>query len=385
MTLYWDYNAAAPLHPRVAELLSRGLERQGVSFGNPSSVHGSGRAARNRLDAARARLGRALHCDPREVCFVSSGTEANALALKGAFASRKDAGRDRLVISAIEHPGLLFAAAQLEKTGRCRVTRVPPNEDGRVAAEAFVEALGPDVALASLQWVNNETGVAQPVDEVARACGDRGIPLHTDAVQAVGKLPLALDALNASLVSLSAHKLGGPAGIAALVVRDDLPLEALIPGHQEGGLRGGTPNVAAAEAFALAAELACAEQPAKVKRWRPLRERFEQAITARLACARVEGVGAPRVENTSLITFAETDGPSLLMALDLEGIHVSSGAACASGALTPSHVLLAMGLEPKRAGSAVRFSWGPEVTEAQVDRGVEALCRLVPRIAAFTG
>jgi cysteine desulfurase len=228
-------------------------------------------------------------------------------------------------------------------------------------------------------WANNETGVVQPVADVSRACRQRGILFHTDAVQAEGKLPLRLGEVDADLLSLSAHKFGGPAGAGVLVVRKGVDVQALTPGHQEAGRRGGTQNVPYAEAFALALELAHQEQPAFAERIGALRDTFEREVRARLADVTVNGEAAPRVPNTSSLTLEGADGEALLIALDLDGICASSGAACASGTLTPSHVLRAMGLTPARTHATLRFSLGPSTTREEVDRVVEALVRHVPR------
>jgi cysteine desulfurase len=378
--IYWDYNAASPLHPRVAAHLARVLTEGG--FGNASSVHRAGREARGRMDAARARVARALGCEPKEVVFTASGSESDALALKGAFLSRPDARRRRIVTSAIEHPASLTALARLERQG-AEVVRVRPGSDGRVPLEALLEALTPETALCSLMWANNETGVVQPAREVARACRQRGIRFHTDAVQAAGKLPLSLREVDADLLALSAHKFGGPAGVGVLVVRRGVDVEPLVSGHQEGGRRGGTQNVPYAEAFALALELAQAEQEATAARLGALRDTFEREVRARIPDVTVNGGGAERVPNTSNLHFHGADGEALLIALDLEGICASSGAACASGTLTPSHVLTAMGLEPGEAHGSLRFSMGPDTTEAEVGRVIEALSKHVPRARAM--
>ncbi|QRK07677.1 cysteine desulfurase [Archangium violaceum] len=374
--IYWDHNAAAPVRPEVATLLARTFSEGG--WGNASSVHRSGREARGRLDAARARVARVLGCEPKEVCFTGSGSEADALALKGAWLARKEPRRRRVVTSTLEHPAVLAALKQLETQG-AEVVRVGPGRDGRVALEAMLEALTPETVLCSLMWANNETGVVQPVAELSRACRQRGILFHTDAVQAAGKLPTNLREVDADLLTLSAHKFGGPAGAGVLVVRKGVELQALTPGHQEAGLRGGTQNVPYAEALALALELAHEEQPAHAERVRTLRDTFEHEVRSRIADVTVNGEGAPRVPNTSNLCFHGADGEALLIALDLEGICVSSGAACASGTLTPSHVLLAMGLTPAQAHGSLRFSLGPATTEAEVTRVVEALATHVPR------
>jgi cysteine desulfurase len=378
--IYWDYNAAAPLRPEVMQVLARAFTEGG--FGNPSSVHQAGREARGRLDSARARVARVVGCEPKEVCFTGSGSEADALAIKGTFLARPDPNRRRIVTSAIEHPAVLAALAQLEKQG-AEVVRLKPGADGRVRAEAVLDALTPSTALCSLMWANNETGVVQPVAEVARACRQRGILFHTDAVQVAGKLPLSLREVDADLLALSAHKFGGPAGVGALVVRKGVDVQGLTPGHQEAGRRGGTQNVPYAEALALALELAQADQETTAARLGALRDAFEREVLARIPDVTVNGAGVPRVPNTSNLHFRGADGEALLIALDLEGICVSSGAACASGTLSPSHVLIAMGLTPAQAHGSLRFSMGPGTTESEVARVVEALCTHVPRARAL--
>ncbi|MFL5344641.1 MAG: cysteine desulfurase family protein [Hyalangium sp.] len=378
--IYWDYNAAAPVLPEVAQALARAFTEGG--FGNPSSVHQAGREARGRLDSARARVARVLGCEPKEVCFTGSGSEADALALKGAFLARPDPSRRRIVTSTLEHPAVLAALTQLEKQG-AEVLRLKPDPDGRVRAEAVLAALTPATALCSLMWANNETGVVQPAAEVARACRQRGILFHTDAVQVAGKLPLSLREVDADLLALSAHKFGGPAGVGVLVVRKGLDVQGLTPGHQEAGRRGGTQNVPYAEALALALEKAQATQEATAARVGALRDMFEREVLASIPDVTVNGGGAPRVPNTSNLHFHGADGEALLIALDLEGICASSGAACASGTLTPSHVLLAMGLTPAQAHGSLRFSLGPDTTEAEVERVVAALRIHVPRARAL--
>jgi cysteine desulfurase len=374
--IYWDYNAAAPVRPEVATLLARAFSEGG--FGNASSVHRVGREARGRLDAARARVARVLGCEPKEVCFTGSGSEADALALQGVWLGRKEPRRRRVVSTTIEHPSALAALHHLEALG-AEVVRLSPDRTGQVPREALLEALTPDTLLCSLMWANNETGVVQPVADVSRACRERGILFHTDAVQAAGKLPLRLGEVDADLLSLSAHKFGGPAGAGVLVVRKGVDVQALTPGHQEAGRRGGTQNVPYAQAFALALELAHQEQPAVAERLGALRDTFEREVRARLTDVTVNGEAAPRVPNTSSLTLEGADGEALLIALDLDGICASSGAACASGTLTPSHVLRAMGLTPARTHATLRFSLGPTTTREDVEHVVEALVRHVPR------
>jgi len=376
--VYLDHNASTTLHPEVAAALGAAFSTSVPC--NPSSVHGTGRAARARFDAARARVARLLGCEPREVVFTGSGTEADALAVKGSWLARAEPRRTRVVTSSIEHPAVLFAARQLKALG-AEVTEVPPGADGLVSAEAFAQALGPDVALCSLMWANNETGVLQPVAQVARACRAAGILFHTDAVQAVGKVEVSLRQLDADLLSLSAHKFGGPSGAGVLVVRRGVKLEALSPGHQEAGRRGGTPSVAFAEALALALELAQQRLAETAARTSALRNRLEHAVLERTSGARVNGTG-PRIPNTTNLRFEGIDAETLLIALDLDGICVSTGAACASGTLQASHVLTAMGLSAQQARSSVRVSFGPSSTADEVDVAVDALVRHVTRLGS---
>jgi cysteine desulfurase len=374
--VYLDHNASTPLAPEVAALLAASFASSSPC--NPSSVHATGRAARARLDGARTRVARLLGCESREVVFTASGTEADALAVKGAWLARPDARRNRVVTSSIEHPAVLFAARQLQAQG-AQLTEVPPGPDGEVSAASLLAALGPDVGLCTLMWANNETGVLQPVAEVARACRAAGVLFHTDAVQAAGKVDVSLRHVDADLVSLSAHKLGGPPGVGLLVVRRGVKLEALSPGHQEAGRRGGTPSVAFAEALALALETALGNLPEAAAHMASLRNRLEHAVLERASGVRVNGT-APRVPNTTNLRFEGVDAETLLIALDLEGICVSSGAACASGTLQASHVLTAMGLSAKQARSSVRVSVGPRTTQDEVDRAVEALVRHATRL-----
>ncbi len=381
--IYLDYNASTPLRDEVSNALSGSLSRLGAFPGNPSSVHRGGRDLRTRLDRARATVARILQCEPREVCFTASGSEADALALKGAFFARSDRSRCRIVTSQIEHPAVLLSLKQLEAQG-AEIVRVPPDSSGRVSANQIISELTPKTLLCSLMWANNETGVLQPVDEVARACRARGIPFHVDAVQAAGKVPISMNAVDADLLSISAHKFYGPPGVGALVVRHRLSIDSLVPGHQESGWRGGTQNLPYIEALALALELAARDLESETERLARLRDRFENEVARRIGDVRVNGKNAARVPNTSNIEFAGSDGEAILIALDLEGICVSSGAACASGSLTPSHVLTAMGLSSSQAHGSLRFSFGLGSTDEQVDQVLEALCRHVPkaRIAA---
>jgi cysteine desulfurase len=372
--VYLDHNASSPLRPAVAQYLGRAAAEDNA--GNPSSVHAEGQAARARLNAARRKLAEALRTEPRNVCFASSGTEANVWALQGAYEARE--GRPPLIVaSAIEHPSILLALEALARQREARFTLVPPEADGTVSAARMIETLHGGAALCTLQWANNETGVLQPVEAVAQACEAQGIPFHSDAVQAFGRVPLPLREIPVGMVSVSSHKLGGPAGLAALVAR--APLSPLIPGHQEGGRRGGTPFVAGCEAFALAATLSTEALPAEATRLEALRSQLEQQLRTRFPEIRIHGAEQPRVPNTTSFTLPGQDAEALLIALDLDGVAVSTGAACASGSLTPSHVLLAMGLSPQDARATLRVSMGHTTQEEDVERFLGALFRHVAK------
>jgi cysteine desulfurase len=373
--ILWDANAGAPLLPEIAAHLAHAFAE---TSGNPSSVHRAGRAARKRLDAARESVAQRLGALPREVVFTGSGSEAAALAVLGAYRARKDPSKRRVVTTAIEHPCVLGAVAQLEKDG-ATVVRVPCGADGVVRLDDVLAQLTPDTALCSVIWVNNETGCVQPAPELARACAAKGIVFHCDAVQAVGRLPATLRDCPADLFSFSAHKLGGPAGVGVLVNRRGVPVAPLVPGHQEDGRRGGTPSVAMAEALALALSHAQDAREVLVARLGALRDRFEREVLQRLPGTLVNGGGAARVANTSNLRFPGVDGEALLIALDLQGICVSTGAACASGSLSPSHVLTAMGLDSTQVQASLRFSLGPTATDDEVTRVVDALVQLVPK------
>jgi cysteine desulfurase len=363
--IYLDHNAGTPLHPEVAEFLAAAYRREPA--GNPSSVHGAGRAARTRLDGARARVARVLGRAPREILFTSSGSEACAMAVLGL-------GRGRtLVTSAIEHPCVLLAAEQRGTP----VIQVRPTDDGRVEPAAIDAALAGGADLCALQAANNETGVVQPSDEMARLARARGVTSFVDAVQAPGRLPPESEA---DVVAYAAHKFGGPAGLGILAVRRGVPVQPLVPGHQEGGLRGGTPAVVLCEAAALALELAEANRASEGPRIAALRDRFERSLCEARPGVRVHGARAPRLGNTSSVCFPGVDAETLLMALDLEGFAVSVGAACASGTMRPSPVLLAMGVSERDARGSIRISLGRETTDPDITALLRALARVLDRV-----
>lgn len=373
--IYADHNATAPLLPEVKRLLREGADRPP---GNPSSVHGAGRQARRTLEAARETVARQLGAAVKEVTFTGSGSEAAALAIKGAFFARKDPSRTRIVISSLEHPCVAESAAQLKRHG-AQVVRIGALPDGRVNLEAFLAALDHQTAVASLMAVNNETGVLQPIEDVGRAAHAKGIVFHTDAVQAIGRVPISLLSSQADLLSISGHKFGAPQGIGALLSVQNQNLESLAAGHQENGRRGGTPAVLQCEALALALSLSLERLETHSKHLASLVERFERAVQAAIPGVQVNGT-APRAPGTSNLRFDDVDGEALLIALDLEGICASSGSACTSGTSKPSATLLAMGSSSEQAQASLRFSFGPSSSEADVDAIAASLEVLVPRV-----
>ena len=359
---YLDWNATAPLRPEAAAAMSAAF----AQFGNASSVHRWGRAARQRVECAREQVAALIDARPDGVVFVSGGTEANHLALLGS-------GRERVLVSAVEHHSVLHAVPNAEP--------IPVDREGIVEIGQLDEMLAADArpALVSVMFSNNETGVIQPVAEVAHVAHARGALFHCDAVQAAGKVPLSIDEIGADLVSLSAHKLGGPPGIGALVIRDGVELTAMIRGGgQERGRRAGSENLPGIAGFAAAAEAAVAGL-AEYDRVRRLRAEVEAGIAAIAPDAAVLGRGVARLPNTSAIAMPGLSAETQVIALDLDGVMVSAGAACSSGKVGPSHVLVAMGIPPEIAGSTIRVSLGWSTTQADIAHFLDAWTALYRR------
>jgi cysteine desulfurase len=366
---YFDHNATTPVAPLVLETVVSCL---GQVYGNASSIHHFGQGAKQRLEAARRQLALLIHANPAELIFTSGGTEADNLAILGVV--RAASGPNRHVItSAIEHPAVLAPCAQLEREG-VTVTRLNPDSSGRVKADDVRRALRPDTVLVSIMHANNETGAIQPVADIARAAHEAGVPLHVDGVQALGKVPVDMQELGADLYSMSGHKIYAPKGVGALYVRKGVRLAPVIfGGHHERDRRPGTENVPGIAAFGTAAELAARNLGIETERLGSLRDRLERSILDRIAGAGVNGGRSNRTPNTSNIYFDGIDGEALVIALDLRGFAVSTGSACSSGAITPSHVLTAMGLSSERARASLRISLGRSNNSEQVDELVNAL------------
>jgi cysteine desulfurase len=369
--IYLDYAATAPLRPEARRAL---LEVLDGAWGNPSSVHRWGRESRALLDDARARLARLIGASPAEIVFTRAGTEADNLAVLGRARTLPGAP---VVCSAVEHRAVL--AAVREAGGPAVI--LPVDEHGVVRLDALDEALAAGPAVVSVMWANNETGVVQPVAEIAERCAAAGVAFHSDAVPALGRLAVRADQVPAAMLSFSAHKVGGPKGIGALFVRRGTRLAPMVHGGgQERGLRPGTEDVAGALAFAAAAEAAEAERETSMRRLGALRDRLEAGLRERVPRIQVNGAGAERLANVSNLSVPGADPEMLLVGLDLEGIAASSGSACSSGAVQPSHVLLAMGIAPELAGPSVRFSLGWGTTVAEVERVLEVFPAVAERV-----
>ncbi len=373
---YLDHNAITPVRPEAEAAVVRALR----AFGNPSSVHAAGREARDLLDRSRAEVAGALGVHPRDLVFTSGATESAAIAIRGALATAP-AGRTGLVVTAVEHPCVLDLAHELGRTG-AQVRVVPVDRHGVLDLAAWREALGPGTALACCMLANNETGVIQPAAEAADVAHAAGALFLCDAVQAAGKVPLSLPALRADLAIITAQKFGGPRGAGALWMAPGVRLAPLAGGHQEKGRRAGTENLPGVAGMGAALAVAAAGAESEAARLGALRDRLESGILAAVAGARVNGWGAPRLPNTTSISFPGADGEALLMALDLEGVCASAGAACTSGSTTPSHVLSAMGLTPAEARTTLRLSLGWTSTPDDVDRALALLPPVVERVRA---
>jgi cysteine desulfurase len=372
--IYLDHNATTPVREEVAAAVARAL-RDG--FGNPSSVHAEGAAARAAVERAREQVAALIGADPACVVLTAGATEANNAALFGAIEGAGPSAR--LVTTTAEHPSVEEPAAALEARGH-PVTRIRVDAEGRLELEAMREALAAPAALVSVLYANNETGVLQEASAIAEIARARGALVHFDATQAVGKIPVSLDALGADLLSASAHKFQGPKGVGLLASRPGVALPPLLRGGpQERRRRGGTENVPGIVGLGVAAELAARELEVREREWSRLRDRLWEGIREKVPRARRNGSAEHALPNTLNVEFEGADGEALLQALDLEGVAVSAGAACHSGALSPSHVLIAMGRSPEQARASLRLSVGHGVDDAQVDRVLALLPDLVAR------
>jgi cysteine desulfurase len=381
MRVYLDYNATTPLAPEAADAMTRALRDV---FGNASSVHAFGQQAKAALDEARQQVAALVGGDPSEIVFTSGGTESDGLALRGAAEALEATGRREIVVSAIEHEAVLNTARALGKRG-WRVCLVPPEASGVVDPERVREHVTDRTAVVSVMHANNETGAIQPIAAIAAIAHAHGALAHVDAVQSAGKLPIDVQALGVDLLSLSAHKFYGPKGAGALWVRRGTRLVAqMTGGRQERSRRAGTENVPALVGLGAAAARAHAALAGETARVTALRDRLEAGVLARIDGTAVNAATAPRVGNTSNVGFERVEAESLLIALDLEGIAVSTGSACSSGTLEPSHVLKAMGVPGPLSQGSLRFSLGAPTTQQDVDLVLDVLPGLVEKLRALT-
>jgi cysteine desulfurase len=375
---YLDHAAVTPMRPEALAAVREAL----LVSGNPSSVHAAGRAARELLDVSRQRVARALGARPAEVVFTSGATEGAALAIRGALGAAP-AGRREVVHTAVEHPCVRDLARTLA-AGGVPVVEVPVDGRGLPDLAALDRAVGERTALVCAMLANNETGVLLPVPEVAALARRRGALLLCDAVQAAGKIPVDPGALGADLVLVTGQKFGGPRGAGALWIRPGVALAPVAGGHQERGRRAGTENLPGIAGLAAALEVAVARREEETARTAALRQRLESGLAEAVPGLRLNGAGAPRLPGIASLRFPDADGDALLIALDLEGICASAGAACTSGSTRPSHVLSAMGLSPAEARATLRFSLGWCSEAADVERALEAVPRLLRQVRAPT-
>ena len=379
--IYLDHNATTPLLPAVIERMMAVLRDE---FGNPSSVHHFGQQAKALLDDARSEVANLIGAEPSEVLFTSGGTEADNIAIRGAAEALETTGRRHLVASAIEHEAVLNTLKALAKRG-WRTTLLTVDQSGIASPAALREALAEDTAVVSVMHANNEIGTIQPIAELARLAHERGALFHTDAVQSAGKIAVDVKALGVDLLSMSAHKFYGPKGVGALWIRRGLRVMPLLTGgRQERSRRAGTENVAGIVGMGVAARTASGKMEDEGRRLSALRDRLEAGILRSVPGTAVNGSASARVPNTTNISFDRTEAESLLIALDLQGVAVSTGSACSSGTLEPSHVLKAMGFNSHRTQNSIRFSLGAANTEAEIVRVIGVLPGIVEKLRSLT-
>ena len=379
--IYLDHNATTPPSATVVDRMSAVLREE---FGNPSSVHHFGQRAKALLDEARTQVANLLGGDPSEIVFTGSGTEGDNIAIRGIAEALESTGRRHIVTSSIEHEAVLNTVKALARRG-WRTTLLPVDASGIVSPDDLRHGLADDTALVSIMYANNEIGTIQPIPELAAIARERRAVFHTDAVQTAGKLPIDVKALGVDVLTISAHKFYGPKGVGAMWIRRGVRLQsALTGGKQERGRRSGTENVAGIVGMGVAAREALSKMSAEQARLRTLRDALESQILSRVSGTARNGSPEPRVANTSNISFDRIEAESLLIALDLEGIAVSTGSACSSGTLEPSHVLKAMGLPAHRTQNSIRFSLGAANTEDDVERVVAVLPGIVEKLRSLT-
>ena len=378
--VYLDYNATTPVDPAVLDAM---LPYFTASFANASSIHTPGQRARNAVETAREQVAALIGANPKEVVFTSGGTESDNHAIFGilnpalsrgfvgarhAVPAASLAPSPHIITTAIEHEAVLNACQQAEKLG-AQVTYLPVDKNGQIDPQQLKSAIRPETILITVMHANNEIGTIQPLEEIGKIAKEADIYFHTDAVQSIGKIPVDVTALAVDLLSLSGHKIYAPKGIGALYIKAGTHLQQLLyGGHHQRGARPGTENVAGIVGLGTAAAIAKKTQAAEAERLSKLRDHLEQQLLKLVPDAKINGAGAARLPNTSNITFPGCEGEALLIALDLKGLAISTGAACSSGAVEPSHVLTAIGLSPEDARASLRFSLGRQTTREEIDQ-----------------
>jgi cysteine desulfurase len=379
--VYLDHAATTPVRPEVAAAVTRCML---IDYGNASSVHSFGREAAEATEKARGRVARLMGARPDEVIFMSGGTEADNMAIRGVVASAPGPAR-HVITTKIEHHAVLHTCERLEKEGLAEATYLPVDGTAMVDPDDVARAIRKDTVLVTVMFANNEVGTIQPIAEIGRICRDKGVPFHTDAVQAFGALPIDIDKLGIDLMSVSAHKMYGPKGVGALYVRRGMKVSPLIlGGGQEKKRRAGTSNVPGVVGFGEAAVLAEKEMDRRVAHLTGLRDRLIEGLLDRVDFARLNGHRTRRLPNNVNISFEFIEGESILLSLDMKGIAASSGSACTSGALAPSHVLLAMGLPHEVAHGSVRMTLGMGTSADDIDYVLETLPPIVERLRGMS-
>jgi len=378
--IYFDHNATTPVLDEVFEAMVPFLKEQ---WGNPSSIHWAGRGTRKAVEDARERVAALLNCAPLELIFTSSGTEGDNHAIKGLAYAQKNKG-NHIITTKVEHPAVLSTCKHLQKEG-FEVTYLDVDKDGLIDLEELTKAITPKTILISVMFANNETGVIFPIKEIGRIAKEKGVAFHTDAVQAAGKIKIDVQDLNVDLMTISGHKLYAPKGVGALFIKRGTRLVPLIHGgHQERNRRGGTENVAGIVAMGKAAEIAMRDMDKEVEHLQVLKERLEKGMADKVPHIKVNGHADKRLPNTSNISFEFVEGESLLLNLDMKGIAASSGSACTSGSLEPSHVLVSMGLTHELSHGSVRFSLGKSNTVEEIDYLLEIMPPIVERMRSMS-
>ena len=377
MRVYLDNAATTALSPKVLEKM---MPYMTEFYGNPSSLHSFGRDAKKGVDRAREQVAKAINAKPEEIVFTAGGTESDNTVLFGVVQRYKNKG-NHIITTAVEHHAVLYACEQLEKSGAARVTYLPVDEYGRVTAQQVADAITEQTILVSVMFANNEIGTIMPIEEIGKVCREKGVLFHTDAVQAVAHVPVDVQKMNIDFLSMSAHKFHGPKGVGALYVRKGAKLPALlVGGAQEKNRRAGTENTPGIVGLGEAIELATTNMENTAARMKYLRDKLMTGIPARIPEVKLNGHPEERLPNNVNFSIRYIEGESILLLLDLNGIAASSGSACTSGSLDPSHVLLAMGMPHEIAHGSLRLSLGDETTEEEIDYVLETLPKVVERL-----